>query len=179
MLWHVPHDPIQCCSKSVFSPNRLSACWFISNNERHSPSSTTQLKRHLQQPVADELRRSCFGTGNTLVNSQPNSILALLPFFVASGLTHAVNNIISSLKKSRLAVTPSFLQTDDVAVHHPVHAEDLRRAFHAMLSIYSLRSHVMGSDDELPSASAVTVVACLPSWRVPSRSPPALLVSGK
>ena len=100
---------------------------------------------------------------------QPNSTLAL-PFPVASGLAAAVDNIFS-LEKSRLATTPRFLQTNDVAAHFLVHVEDLRRSSHAVLPIHSHRPHVMGSDDEFPSASSVTVVARLSSCRATSRSP--------
>ena len=68
----------------------LSACWCISNNECHNPSSTAQLKRYLQWPVTAELRRSYFGPGETLANSQSTSTstLTLLSFPVASRLTH-------------------------------------------------------------------------------------------
>ena len=120
--------------------------------------------------------------GDTFANSQSNSTLALLPFPVASGLTAAVNNI-SSLKKSRLAATPRFLQTDDRSCRSPSLGTrrkcDLRRSAHAVLSIHSHRPHVMGSDDELPSASSFTVVARLSSCCAPSRSPSAPLFSGK
>ena len=165
-------------------PNRLSVCQCISNNNvtaRARPHNFCVVERHYPLPVADELRRSCFGTGDTLANSQSNSTLALLPFPVASGLTAAVNNT-SSLKKSRLPVTPRFLQTDEsdiVAAHLLVHIEDLRRSAHAVLSIHSHRPHVMGSDGEFPSASSVTVVARLSSCCAPSRSPSAPLFSTK
>ena len=140
MLRHILHDPFQGCLESVLFPNRLSVCWSIPNNERHSSSSTAQFERHLQWPVANELRRSCFGTGDTLANSQSNSTLTLLPSPFASGLTAAVHNI-SSSKKSRLAASPRFLQTDDVAGHFLVHVEDLRRSSHAVLPIHSHRPH--------------------------------------
>ena len=101
---------------------------------------------------------------------------------VASRLV-AVENYISSLKKSRVTATPtiimSFLQTNDAAAHLLVHAENFRRSAHAALAIHSHRSHVMGRDDEFSSAISVTVVARFSSCCAPSRSASTPLLLGK
>ena len=94
VLRALPSRPYPGLSRKRNCSNRLSVCWCITNNERHSSSTTTQLKRHLQLPVANKLQRSSFGTGGTLANSQSNSTSALLPSTVVSGLAAAVNYIL-------------------------------------------------------------------------------------
>ena len=54
----LPSRPCLGLSSKRSFPNGLSACWWISNNECHRPSSTAELTCHLQQHFADELRRS-------------------------------------------------------------------------------------------------------------------------
>ena len=93
-------------------------------------------------------------------------------------MTAAVNYI-SSLKKSRLAATSSFLQIDDVTTHILIHAEGLSCSVQAVLAINSHRPHIVGSDDELPPESSVVVVAWLSSCCGPSRSVSAPPLPGK
>ena len=115
--------------------------------------STTAAWGNPLEVVFDHSLRSCFGTGDTFTNSQSKTTIALVPFPVASGLTSAVSCVISSLKKSRLAATPGFLQTDDGVAHLLVHANDLCRLAPAVLAIRSHRPHFLGSDDEFRSCS--------------------------
>ena len=109
-----------------------------------------------------------FRHGRYSWNSTSNTTLTLLYPPVSYGFTTAVYYG-SILKKSRLVATPTFHRIDDVVAHLLVYNEDLYHSVHAVLANHSHRSFVVGSDDELPSAGLVTVIARLPSCCTPAR----------